>query len=502
VGIEHPILGLLTFTVIAVAIVSAVVMLSLIGMNVQDFILKTPTTEGFAQCFSQSLDLETPRYKYNLSIIVANSGRVDLKLEKIFLATDKGIVEVRVTGSHTSTTVTIEDATASVEIILKGFSRETELWAGQRGLVRINIASDKSLYTTGGQYSATAYLTTIGFEAFTVREARFKVGELEECPPITPPSPLVPLDIIRVSRAAIYWDTFDTNPINSRLRLFQEHGADCKASYVSRLVYGRSGLVYLEVKTDNRECALLAQGVTLPNTGSIYVAFTALTLDYRAIGQPGLFGAILTQDTSLTKYYTGGFNNKDNALFVKVRIDKTIRTYTTPFTVAYNTWYDGVLVLSYSLPNVPGVLTAYTCSSELNQTACPDLSTSRILEAGERLIPFHVGISIFEQGGKKDKEKMAVYFDQVIVTVNARPWTVRVESLQPGWTVTLKDGSGNIIDSATAGPGGSVELIVWGVWIIKNGVIEVYDSSNTLLLSRSFPEILGGDVYRVTGLHG
>jgi hypothetical protein len=94
---------------------------------------------------------------------------------------------------------------------------------------------------------------------------------------------------------------------------------------------------------------------------------------------------------------------------------------------------------------------------------------------------------------------MAAYFDQVIVTVNARPWIVRIEGLQPGWAVTLKDSSGNIIDSVTAGPGGSVELNVWGFWIIRNGVIEVYDSSNNLLIRKSFPEILGGDVYRVTG---
>ncbi len=496
-GIEHPILGLMTFMLIAAMVVSAMVLLGMVSMNVQDYILKTPVTEGYATCFS--FDSEAGRYKYNVSIAVANSGRVDLRLEKLYVATEKGLVELRVASQHTVTPpITVGDATVDFEIILFGFTRDTELWAGQRGLIRINMVSDKQLYMTGRQYSVTAYLTTIGFEAFTVREARFKVGEVEECPTVRPPSSVAPFNIVRVSRAAIYWDTFDANPINSRLRLFQEHGADCRASYVSRPVYGRSGLVYLEVRGDNRMCALLAQGVTLPNTGSIYVAFTALTLDYRAIGQPGLFGAILTQDTGLTRYYTGGFNDKDDALFVRVRIGGTTRTYTTSFTVAYNTWYDGVLALSYSSPDVPGVLTAYTCSSDLNQT-CPDLSTSRILGAGERLTPSHVGISILELGGKRDKQKMAVYFDQVIVTVNATPWIVRIEGLQPGWAVTLKDGSGNIIDSATAGPGDSVELNVWGFWIIRNGVIEVYDSSNNLLIRRSFSVILGGDVYRVTG---
>ena len=83
-----------------------------------------------------------------------------------------------------------------------------------------------------------------------------------------------------------------------------------------------------------------------------------------------------------------------------------------------------------------------------------------------------------------------------------RAWIVRVEDLQPGWRVVLKDlkdSSGRIIGSGVAGLGGVVELNVWGVWIIKDGVIEVYDSSNNLLIRKSFSEILGGDVYGVTG---
>jgi hypothetical protein len=79
-----------------------------------------------------------------------------------------------------------------------------------------------------------------------------------------------------------------------------------------------------------------------------------------------------------------------------------------------------------------------------------------------------------------------------------RAWIVRVEDLQPGWRVVLKDGSGNVIDSKTAA-GVFVELNVWGVWIIEGGSIEVYDSLGNLLSQGVFREILGGDVYRVTG---
>jgi len=94
---------------------------------------------------------------------------------------------------------------------------------------------------------------------------------------------------------------------------------------------------------------------------------------------------------------------------------------------------------------------------------------------------------------------MGVYFDNILVTADTPPWIVRVEGLQPGWRVVLKSNS-TVIDSGVAGLGGVVELNVWGVWIIKDGVIEIYDSSGNLLLPpKSFSEILGGDVYRVTG---
>jgi len=188
VGIEHPVLGLMTFTLIAAMVVSAIVLLGMANMNFQDYILKTPVTEGYATCFSQRFDGLTARYEYIVDIVVANSGRVDLRLEKLYVATEKGLVELGVTSQHTVTPpITVGDAVVDFEIILLGFTRDTELWAGQRGLIRINMVSDKQLYMTGGQYSVTAYLTTIGFEAFTVREARFKVGEVEGCPPITPP---------------------------------------------------------------------------------------------------------------------------------------------------------------------------------------------------------------------------------------------------------------------------------------------------------------------------
>lgn len=483
-GIEHPILGLMTFTLIAAMVVSAIVLLGMVGMNVQDYILKTPVTEGYATCFS--FDSGAGRYKYNVSIAVANSGRVDLRLEKLYVATEKGLVELTVASQYTVRTgVTVGDAVVDFEIILLGFTSNTELWAGQRGLIRINMVSDKQLYMTGGQYSVTAYLTTIGFEAFVVREARFKVGEIEECPTVRPPSPAAPFNIVRVSRAAIYWDTFDTNPIGSRVTLVNCHP---QSGYVES-DRGRSGLVLLRLQTTG-ECALIVQGVVLPNTGTIYVAFTSLLLQADPpIRDTGRFGAILVRDaTGLANHYAGGFDESADRLFIRVKIggipSDTLSSFT--YTVDFNKWYNGTLALSYLLPNIPGYIAFY---------ASPTTYTFKSLSSTEWLTPLYVGLILIKLVGT---QHTGAYFDNMLVTVGERPWIVRVEGLQPGWRVVLKSGS-SVIDSRIAGLGGVVELNVWGVWIIKDGRIELYDSSNNLLISRRFSEILGGDVYRVTG---
>jgi hypothetical protein len=173
-------------------VVSAIVLLGMVNMNFQDYILKTPVTEGYATCFSQRFDGLTARYEYIVDIIVANSGMVDLRLEKLYVATGRGLVELTVESEYTVIRgVTVHDVTGvavvDFEIRLLGFTRDTELWAGQRGLIWINMVSDKQLYMRGEQYSVTAYLTTIGFEAFAVREARFKVGEVERCERIKVP---------------------------------------------------------------------------------------------------------------------------------------------------------------------------------------------------------------------------------------------------------------------------------------------------------------------------
>jgi hypothetical protein len=291
-----------------------------------------------------------------------------------------------------------------------------------------------------------------------------------------------------VSRAALYWDTFDTNPIGSRVTLVNCHP---QSGYVES-DRGRSGLVLLRLQTTG-ECALIVQGVVLPNTGTIYVAFTSLLLQADPpIRDTGRFGTILVRDaTGLANHYAGGFDESADRLFIRVKIggipSDTLSSFT--YTVDFNKWYNGTLALSYLLPNIPGYIAFY---------ASPTTYTFKSLSSTEWLTPLYVGLILIKLVGT---QHTGAYFDNMLVTVGERPWIVRVEGLQPGWRVVLKSSS-SVIDSRIAGLGGVVELNVWGVWIIKNGVIEIYDSLGNLLIPpphNRFSEILGGDVYRVTG---
>jgi hypothetical protein len=236
--------------------------------------------------------------------------------------------------------------------------------------------------------------------------------------------------------------------------------------------------------------------LVLPNAGTIYVAFTSLLSLEGPHAPPlfftGHFGAILVGDATGLADYAGGFRESDDRLFIRVKIGGTPNYSPSLFTytVDFDKWYNGTLALSYLLPNVPGYIAFY---------ASPTTYMFKNLSSTERLTPSYVGLILIKPAtiGPSIRSTQA-YFDNMLVTVGERPWIVRVEDLQPGWRVVLKDGSGNVIDSKIAA-GVFVELNVWGVWIIEGGSIEVYDSLGNLLRQGVFSEILGGDVYRVTG---
>ncbi len=188
-GIEHPILGLMTFTLIAAMVVLAMVLLGIVSMNMHDYILKTPVTEGYARCFTGNVTGGV--YRYEIQVVVANSGGPDLRITKLYVSTDHGMMEVPVTSPSFTTTLPVGGTSVSLSVRLTGFTG-LDLLRGQRGYVHVNLTSTTQLYREGRVYTLHIHFTTIGFDGFTVQEARFKVGEIESCTPVTPPVTLPP----------------------------------------------------------------------------------------------------------------------------------------------------------------------------------------------------------------------------------------------------------------------------------------------------------------------
>jgi hypothetical protein len=411
-----------------------------------------------------------------------------LRLERLYLGSDAGLLEVRVGGRATAVATTLPGARVNATAYLYGFSNEVELRAGQRGVVWVAITSNASLYTPGKPYPAYAYLTVLGEDAFAVREAWFVPGETPACGSeagvTAPPPPAQRLDMVLASRAAVYWDGFDDDPVAGG-RLLLTGASDCSYSHTAGPVEGRGGLVYLQAQARGSTCALIVRGLSLPASGSVYVALSALIARSGTVTEPAVFGGILTASPDLSQYYMGGFDKQANAIVAYVRTPAGTSSSTSAYTVGYNTWYHGFLELSYMASLAPGTL-----SFETHDGA----TVSRSLQDPERFTAPFPGLGM----AKLTAPRLAgVYYDSILVAVNARPDAVRVEGLSPGWAVKLRDQAGVVVAEAVAGADGVAVLSLAGVWAVRYATIEVYGAEGDPLLSKLFPEVLGGDVYTV-----
>ncbi|MEM2941325.1 MAG: hypothetical protein QW304_07255 [Thermoproteota archaeon] len=87
-------------------------------------------------------------------------------------------------------------------------------------------------------------------------------------------------------------------------------------------------------------------------------------------------------------------------------------------------------------------------------------------------------------------------FDDFVACADADPRFVNVTGLDLGWAVYLEDSGGAVLASATAGPDGVASLNVITTPIVRNGYLRVMQGSTTIVPSKFFDVIVGGDVYR------
>ncbi|MBO3799591.1 MAG: hypothetical protein FGF52_00825 [Candidatus Brockarchaeota archaeon] len=105
-----------------------------------------------------------------------------------------------------------------------------------------------------------------------------------------------------------------------------------------------------------------------------------------------------------------------------------------------------------------------------------------------------VGLGLYDE--TSDGNRLSADFDFFIACADAEPGTVTVRNLRSGYRVIIRDKYGNIVAQATA-TSGSVALNVITNPVIKGGSIEIRNSGGTLLFTKTFDLILGGDVYSV-----
>jgi hypothetical protein len=94
-----------------------------------------------------------------------------------------------------------------------------------------------------------------------------------------------------------------------------------------------------------------------------------------------------------------------------------------------------------------------------------------------------------------------VYYDVVVATLNREPWVLEFRDVPPGFTVVVRDALGRVVASATSRDDGVARFNIWGLFVILDATVEVYDADGVLRVRAPVPDtigpLVGGDIYRV-----
>lgn len=319
-------------------------------------------------------------------------------------------------------------------------------------------------------------------------------------------------NIVLVRRHAVFYDTFDTNPLGSRLLaqsctwnydtntlsvwLRYDTRSDatwdlwCVAvvnpSYLNISSYAANGsTVYI---TYTRWRSSSATRTPTVDTASIYLNRTGnwptfYTIGYRNRAISGATGDDLYANITYWSNPTGYIINQ--SYLGRSYALETLYMYHTSTYINFSTWRAGLYVNE-----------SYQLSGEI--------------PANYRAIPYAVGIGYRYIGGTGDN-----WFDfgNLLVTVDAPPWYINVTGVPDGWRVVLRNSTGAVVDNVTAVNGLAVLSAVpkqpiyigsHNYWryrprylIFRNASIEVYNQDNELVINKTFDEVIGGDLYKV-----
>ena|GEM_PF-2004208 len=308
-----------------------------------------------------------------------------------------------------------------------------------------------------------------------------------------------------VKRSAIFYDTFDTNPIAAgRVQAItcpRSWSWDSTARALRISAGSRSSAEY------DYECILVAN-VDISSYAqagrTIYVAALAWRSGYTRL--PTIRVETVYIDTAAARFYTSGFRSSIQTGRTGDHLYSEV-TYVSGGARGIVDSRDLGTSLTLEYQYMSYVASSADFASWYIYHWNETVLASGTVPEGSRFYPNRAGVGYWvDTTGVRGY----TYFDNLVITVDSPPWLVRVVNLLPGWSVVLKNSTGYVISAATAGPDGAADLVVSprrvdlavqpnyrDGFIIPGGTLEVYDSGGRLVVSRTFDYVIGGDTYEL-----
>lgn len=284
-----------------------------------------------------------------------------------------------------------------------------------------------------------------------------------------------------VKRNALIYDDFSTDPLSGRLTTNTNAWSWDPAGYIRVTADGPSGSwggAHVAYYSNN----------TPPTAGTIYVLSKEWYNRISSGGQSGRQGAGLTMINSENSFYTLEFYHDPSKRLGVWYYDGTNWNYANRVSSSLST---GTWFISLGSRNVnTGVMTLTVYNTGGTRVGNPLTANTNA-----SIWTSQFGLSVYDE--KTGYGSLEARFDDFVASIDADPRFVNITGLTPGWTVILKDGSNVTVASATANSRGVASLNVITKPIVRNARLEIY-SGATLILSKSFNVVVGGDVYKRT----
>jgi hypothetical protein len=468
-GIEYPYLAILAVVAFTMAIMGVLYFF----IHTYTEMLKTPILSTYAEaCYTES--------NVYLNITLKHERGLPVILQRIEVYSDRGVI-----------TYTLNGGLTSIYVELEGFNGR--LGPGQVGFIKIMFP--QGYFTLNKTYSGLIFFD-MGNTLFTF--------QLVKCPQITPTTPvtlrakLIDMNTLASSGTVTALGTITiptrtaTIDLYSRENVFYNDTFNTDPFKAGRLINLTCNWNYdpinktITINATSRpdtyggECIAIVNK-SLPSSGVVYIASIV-----KAITGEGYADIVLIQNSSalytLGMYFgPRGVQGYEIWKYVEKLWKRLNGARNETF---YNTSYNIVGIYAFNI----GYLELWSNRSLM--VSGSDLT----------ITPLQTGIGVYTavtSNKMASASTVLIAFNNLLVTFNTPPWFVNVTNVPIGWSVVLRDVSGNIISSMKS-TGGNVSLDVWDYFIVSNGTIEVYDDRGVLVGAKTFNYIMGGEVYRVS----